>query len=67
MNVTILSPGYTLRSDRFVILSRLDQPKPDGRGKGGQGAVYLAKDKQLRRQVAIKQMLTDDLELIWQL
>ena len=49
-STTILSAGEQI--GRFRILSLL--------GQGGMGTVYLAEDLQLRRQIALKILITDD-------
>lgn len=57
-----LLPG-TILQNRYRIVSRLDKPQFDGRGKGGMGAVYLAEDSWLSCEVAVKQIFLDDIEL----
>ncbi len=50
-----LLPDVELQN-RYRIVSRLDSPGADGRGKGGFGAVYLAVATHLGCEVAVKQM-----------
>ncbi|MDQ3750454.1 MAG: bifunctional serine/threonine-protein kinase/formylglycine-generating enzyme family protein [Acidobacteriota bacterium] len=60
---TPLPPNIVLQN-RYRIVSRLDNPDADGKGKGGFGAVYLAEAAHLGCEVAIKQMyLGDNAEL----
>ncbi|MBK9214479.1 MAG: tetratricopeptide repeat protein [Chloracidobacterium sp.] len=59
--VSALSPETVLQN-RYRIISRLDT-KPDGKAKGGMGAVYLAVDTRLSCEVAVKQTINENAEL----